>query len=166
MYLQHLKNIVNLKNLSQSDLARLAHLSRATVTKWFRQGEKKGWANTEMVSVIRLAQSLNLPSSLFLEKRSLLSTHQTNFLWDALYPDMESFVKALLEFRLPALARLTQVLGFYEASQLLGKKVILRFNDYKKFIKPARRKQLEILWPLYNSPTLSPSLTSRGKRFH
>lgn len=166
MYLQHLNNLIVLNNLNRADLSRLAHVSRATVTKWFKQGRTKGWANAEMASVISLAKSLNLPSSLFLEKRPLLSMHQTHFLWDFLYPNMESFVKALSEFRLPAVARLTQVVGFHEALQLLGKKVILKFNNYKKFIKPARRKQLEVLWPLYNSQILLPSHNSHSRPSH
>ncbi|MBI4411108.1 MAG: hypothetical protein HY541_01320 [Deltaproteobacteria bacterium] len=151
MYLQNVKNIAFFKGLNYADLARLAAVSRATVTKWYKQGEKRGWVNTETASIIRMAESLKLPADLFLQKRPLLSRYRTPFLWDALYPDMESFVKALSEFRLPAVARLVQVLGFHESSALLGKKVILHFEHYKKYIKPARRKQLEILWSLYAS---------------
>lgn len=159
MYLQNVKNILILKALSHADLARLASVSRATVTKWFQQGEQKGWVNAETASLIRLAESLSLPPHLFLQKRPLLSHYKTSFLWDALYPDMESFIKAVGEFRLPAVARLVQVLGFYESAELLGKKVILQFERYKKYIKPARRKQLETLWPLYTSQISHPSRT-------
>lgn len=164
MYLQNVKNIASLKSLNHADLARLATVSRATVTKWFQQGEKRGWANVETASIIRLAESLHLPPHFFLQKRPLLSPYKTAFLWDALYPDMENFVKALAEFRWPAVARLVQVAGFHESVELLGKKVVLQFERYKKHIKPARRKQLEILWPLYASKISAPSPASPNGR--
>ena len=95
-----------------------------------------------------------------------MSHYQTAFLWDSLYPNMEAFVKAAREFRFPAIARLVQVCGFHESQTLLGKKIILEFDRYKKLIKPARRKQLEILWPLYASQIHLPSHTSRKKVHH
>lgn len=149
MYLQMVKNIMFKRQLSQADLARLAGVSRAAVSKWFRS--KGGWANVESQTLLRLANALGVSPSFFLAKREVLAPLETRFLWDHLYPNMESFVQALIQSRLPALARLVQVLGFKEAQAVVGKKAVRWFEKYKKFIKPARRKQLEVLWPLYVS---------------
>lgn len=152
MYIQHIKNIEFIKNLSNADIARLAGVSRAAVTKWFREAEKKSWVNVETKTLIRLAEGLGISPDYLLRPRENLSRWQTPFLWDGLYPSMESFVAAIGQNRLPALARLVQVLGFREAVCVVGQSAITEFHQYKKYIKPARRKQLESLWPLYASP--------------
>lgn len=151
MYLQTLKNIMSAKRLCQSDLATLAGVSRACVSKWFRG--KKEWVNMESETLKKLAAGLNVPPDLFFQERKNLSSMETRFLWDHLYPNMEEFVQALIRGRPQALARLTQILGFKEAMAVAGKKIIKRFDAYKQYIKPVRRKQLEILWPLYTSET-------------
>ena len=137
------------KNLTKADVADIAGVSRAAVTKWFKS--KTGWANVESKSILKLADSLKLSPDIFLQPTADMAPLQTRFLWDRLYPDMEHFIEALLQNRLPAIARLVQVLELHEAIAILGKKVIRRFEQYKKFIKPARRKELEVLWPLYVS---------------
>lgn len=151
MNIQVLNNIINSKKWSRADLARMAHVSRAAVTKWFHQGEKSGWANVETNTLFQLAASLKIQPGLLLTKPVDWASIQTRFLWDRLYPDMESFLLALERERPQALARLVQVLGFREARQIIGKKAVVQFEKYKKQIKPARRNELEILWPLYNS---------------
>lgn len=149
MYLQNIKNIKKIKSLNDSNLATLAGVSRAAVHRWFAEIETGDWVNVETATVIRLADSLHLDPSFFLRKRKYLEPHKTQFLWDALYPDLESFCLALTQNQKPALARLVQVLGFHEACFVAGKKVLTEFERYKKFIKPVRCKQLEVLWPLY-----------------
>lgn len=151
MYLQLIKNISINKGLKRADVARMAGVSRAAVTKWFREGEKTGWANVETKTLRNLAQGFKLDPGLFLKPRDNLSPMKPRYLWDNLYPNMESFVKAVSENRTPALARLVQILGFYDALQIAGNKMIRQFPKYKKFIHPARRKQLELLWPLYGT---------------
>src|SRR3989338_2190618 len=149
MYLQQLKNIIYEKGFRRADIARMTGVSRATVTLWF-QREKEGWVNIESSTLLKLAQSLNVPPEIFLQKRENLFPLQTRFLWDHLYSSMESFVEALSQKRLPALARLIQVLGFAESKNVVGSVIINFFDNYKKFIKTVRRKELERLWPLYH----------------
>lgn len=151
MYFQNVMNISIKRDLRAADLARLAGVSRAAVTKWQRSAEKNDWVNVETKTLQNLSRGLNVSPAYFLQPRKNLLQYQTHFLWDALYPDMESFVGALIQRRLPAMARLVQVAGFHAAKKIAGKKMITLFPQYKKFIKPARRRQLEILWPLYHS---------------
>lgn len=150
MYLQVLKNISFKRRLSRADLSRLAGVSRAAVTQWFKKGEKTGWVNVESKTLLQLAQALQINPSQFLEERVPLANFETRFLWDRLYPSMESFVQALNHRRLPAIARLVQEVGFHDSKKILGQIIVKKFDQYKKFIKPIRRKELEILWPLYN----------------
>ncbi|MBI2337495.1 MAG: helix-turn-helix transcriptional regulator [Deltaproteobacteria bacterium] len=149
MYLQTLKNIIVSKKLNQAQIAEGAGVSRAAVSKWFRG--KSPLLNIETKTLFHLAQSFGFSPAELIETVPSLDEFNTLFLWDQLYPSMESFVAALRESRLPALARLVQVLGFHEASFVIGKKVLECFPHYKKFIKPKRRSELETLWPLYHS---------------
>jgi len=139
------------KHLKKADIAERAGVSRAAVTKWFQS--EGGMVNVESQTLLQLARGLNVTPEIFLKPTPDLSSLQTRFLWDHLYPDMESFIQALLQNRMEAIARCVQVLEFREAVALLGKKTIRCFDQYKKFIKPARRKELEILCPLYTSQT-------------
>lgn len=149
MYIQQLKNIMLEKNLSRSNIARLAQVSGAAVSKWFSHTTERDWINVETGTVIRLAQGPKISPDQLLKPTPRLGRWQTQLLWDHLYPTMEAFAKALLARQLPAVARLTQVLGLRNAARLVGKWAIRKFPDYKRYIKPARRKELELLWPLY-----------------
>lgn len=153
MYFQYIKNYIKLKSWNKARLAKAAGVSRAAVTRWFHAGETSGWVNVETGTLKKLAASLGVTPDRFLQPCPPLKPYHTLFLWDVLYPDMESFAKAITENRVPALARLTQVLGFHSARQAAGKKVIALFPRYKNHIKPARRKQLETVWELYCKPT-------------
>lgn len=152
MNIQSLKIIINNRKLRRADLARMAGVSRAAVTKWFHQAEKSDWINMETGSLIQLCKSLGIEPAILMTSVARLEPYTTRFLWDRLYSDMESFIAAISKNEQPAMARLIQVVGFHEAMEITGKKIMSEFPKYKKFIKPARRKQLEILWPLYNSP--------------
>lgn len=152
MYLQALKNIMKARGLRKADVARMAGVSRAAVTRWFRlAARQKGWVNVESKTLGQLKQTLNVSPDLLMEVHTDLAAFQTRFLWDHLYPDMEAFVEGVIRKQLPALARLVEVLGFHEAGKIVGAVVFRRFSQYKKFIKPVRRKELEPLWPLYHS---------------
>lgn len=137
------------RNLNQADIAKRGTISRAAVSKWFHS--RGGWANVESKTLLNLARALGVSASIFLEERETLAPLKTRFLWDYLYPNMENFVQALVQNRLPALARLVQVLGFHASQAIIGKRVLILFEKYKKYIKPVRRKELEVLWPLYAS---------------
>lgn len=149
MNLQTLKNLSVSNKVSKSQLARLAGISSAAVTQWFRKGRETAWANIETNTLKHLSEGLGLSPEVFLKPPLPLGPLKTRFLWDALYPNMEEFVGALLQGRGKALARLLQILGFHEAQKVVGRKIVTRFQDYKKYLKPIRRKQLELLWPLY-----------------
>lgn len=151
MYLQVLKNIIKKGDLKKADIARLAAVSRAAVTRWFHQVNKDGSVNVETQTLIRLATGLGVPVERLLKPLPDLSLYHTEFLWDGLYLSMEDFVQALIQGQLPALGRLVQEIGFAKARRIIGKKVVLLFPQYEKFIKPVRREQLEVLWPLYTS---------------
>lgn len=149
MYLQQLKNISHKKGLNQADVARLAGVSRAAVSKWFHQAKQR--VNMETKTLLQLSRGLGVAPEDLLKECPNLAPFQTEFLWDHLYLTMEDFVQALIQGQRPALARLVQVLGFHASSQVLGKRIISSFEKYKKYIKPARRRELEVLWPLYAS---------------
>lgn len=153
MYIQIVKNIMKANSLSMADMARLAGTSRAAVTKWFRKGVHSDWINVESDTIRQLAEQLHLPPHLFLQKRPRLDNAASRFLWDSLYPDMESFCLALSHGRPPALARLVQICGFAKARRILGKRAITAFSTYTHHIKPIRRRELELIWPLYHSTT-------------
>ncbi len=140
---------MKIRKINKAHIAKFAGISRAAVTKWFSKTKKNDWVNVETKTIIKLAEHLRLPPEIFLKKRVNLDRMSYRFLWDSLYPDMESFVEALSKHELPALARLVQVLGFKEAKDILGKNILELFPRYKRFIKPMRKKELEILWPLY-----------------
>ena len=149
MYLQLVKNTMQSKRLTKADLARRAGVSRAAVTRWFRNADAAGWVNVETSTLRMLAQGLGIPPHELLKERTDLRQFEKRFLWDRLYPDMESFVHALDEHRAPAMARLVQVLGFRDATRVAGSPILTQFERYKKHIIPARRRQLENIWPLY-----------------
>ena len=149
MNLQQLKNITCTRGIRRDEIARMAGDSRAAVTRWFAKGEKNGRLNIETDSLVRLSKGLKIDPALLLKETDDLSRFKTSFLWDRLYPEMESFVQALSQKRAVAMARLVQVLGFQSARKILGRSVLSQFDRYKQFIKPVRRRELELLWPLY-----------------
>lgn len=151
MYFQRLKSLMAAQRLRPADVARTAHISRAAVSKWFRHGPTTGWVNVETTTLRQMADALGVAITYFLEPLQSIAHMQTQFLWDALYPSMEHFVSALIRKEPNALARLVQVVGFYDARVIVGDIIIAQFAQYQQFIHPARREQLELVWPLYRS---------------
>lgn len=147
MYLQQLKNISCVRGLRQADLARISGVSRAAVSKWFK--EPQGICNVGTKTLLSLARGLGVTPDLLLKECDDISPLKTRFLWDRIYPSMESFALALARGNLIAIARLVQVTGFRRGARVAGRKAVTLFPRYKKYIKPARRLELEILWPLY-----------------
>lgn len=139
------------RNLRKASLSRMAGVSRAAVTKWFKNPSPQGWVNVESRTLYSLASGLKVAPEVFLRQVPSFDHLAPRFLWDGLFPTMELFLVAAGRGDPPALARLVQVLGFHDASQIVGKRILSLFDHYKKFIKPARRRQLEILCPLYAS---------------
>jgi transcriptional regulator with XRE-family HTH domain len=149
MYLQHVINIMYLRGLNGAQLARRCHVSRAAVTKWFSTQED--FINVETQTARTIAQVLGVPLARLFEPLEMLSRFETSFLWDSLYPSMETFVRAVLRGDRVAMARFVQVAGFFKAEAVFGKKIVSAFPKYKQFIKPARRNALETIWPLLAS---------------
>jgi len=119
----------------------------------------------ETKTLIHLAKELGISPDYLLRPREDLSKWQIPFLWDKLYPTMESFVAAIGQKQPTALARLLQVLGFHDAIYIVGPSIVTEFHHYKKYIKPARRKQLENLWPLYASRNLKQELIDKSLEY-
>lgn len=149
MYFLNLKYLLAAIQLKPADLARSAEVSRAAVSRWFREGERTSFVNVETRTLLTLAQNLGVKPEFFFIKLPDLDDETVLFLWDYLYPDMGTFISALLRHNPPALARLVQVLGLHEAQAILGKTVIRDFSSYKKYLHPARARQLEAIWHLY-----------------
>ena len=105
----------------------------------------------ETRTLLALATGLEMSPEFLLKEVPGLEPFEVRFLWDRFYPSMEDFVQALVQGRPPAVARLVEVVGFRAAMRVVGKRVVRGFARYKRFIKPVRRRELEILWPLYNS---------------
>lgn len=151
MYFQQLKNIAVSRALKRTDIARLAGVSRAAVTKWFRHGERDGWVNVETRTVFALARALHVEPASFFIPQERLASFESRFLWDHLYPNMERFLKAATGGDPRAMARLVEVSGFRDAEAICGKRSTRTFLHYKRFIPPARRKALETIWPLFRN---------------
>lgn len=151
MYIQAVKYIIISRHLSMADVARLAGVSRAAVSKWFSKARDREWVNVETRTVFELAKNLGIEPAFFFQRMEDTSRYRIKFLWDNIYPDMEQFILALTCEGPEAIARLVQVLGFRKAQRIIGMGAVSLFGKYKKYIKPARRKQLEVVWPLYRS---------------
>lgn len=149
MYLQRLKIIMAARRLKAADIAKLSNVSRACVCKWFKT--KDGVCNIETRTLLNLAKNLKVSPEELLKNSNELSQLSTRFLWDSLFPNMETFVTALSQDNLIAMARLVQVLGIHDSIKVSGNHILKLFSRYKKYIKPVRQSELEILWKLYLS---------------
>lgn len=150
MNVETVKTLARLKGIRQADVAAMAGVSRQAVHRWWSSEQ----VNIEVLagSQKQLAESFGVSMGLLSEKlpvvsnRKLKKALQTQLLWDKLYPDIEHFVRALVVGNLDALARLTQVFGFFAAEKIAGSKVWTNFPKYKSKIHPARRRMLEMIW--------------------
>jgi transcriptional regulator with XRE-family HTH domain len=148
---QSLRAIMDLRRLSQSDLARMAGVSRQAVSLWFKASQDTE-LNVRTPHLRKLSDALHiqaedlLRSLLVLNDDEAVRKYETALLWDRLYPGLVDFSVALVHGEVAALARLVQVFGLYKASKIAGKKIWDRFPQYKKHIRPVRREQIEQIW--------------------
>lgn len=155
MNAQTLKIISQLKGRRQSDIARMAHVSRQAVSKWLKAAEDED-PNVEVRSshLRSLAENLDVSADELLKPFPLLADPkkkremETLFLWDRLYPSLIEFCLAILRHDDAALARLVETQGLFRAARIAGPMVWKRFENYKSRIRPARRRELEELWRL------------------
>ncbi len=147
MNIQTLKLLAKVRNLSQSDLALAAGVSRQAVSLWFRQFEetKNPRVNIFSKNLEKLCDSLNVSAAALLEDFPDLAADTTDLLWDFLYPDIESFVCALIKSEPAALARLVQVYGVFGARKIVGNSIVKNFENFKFKIHPSQRKKAEII---------------------
>lgn len=130
--------------MNHSDLARMAGVSRQRVSQWMQSSND--FVNIGTSNLLGLCKGLDVEASLLMAEIpgvSQLTRCSTLLLWDSLYKNIGSFYGALMRWELPAVARLVEVFGLFEAEKSLGKKVWQKFESYENFIPPARRKDLQ-----------------------
>jgi len=154
-----LKVISKLRHLSQSEIAKMAHVSKQAVSLWFQKEEST--INIQSTHLHALAQALHLkvddlltPLPLSEDSPDKISL-KTSLLWDRLYPTLEDFAVALIQHKLKALSRLVEVYGLFESQSIVGKSIWTLFPKYKKYLPPVRRKQCEALWRLEQNQVLN-----------
>ncbi|MBI3299751.1 MAG: helix-turn-helix transcriptional regulator [Elusimicrobia bacterium] len=138
------------RGLSQSDLARLAGVSRQAVSLWLREESP---ADMRVSHLLNLARALGVGAGDLVEPLPVLDPGDegravAELLWDGLYPGLGEFCAAIARDEDRALARLVQVYGLYRAAGAAGGNVWASFPRYKRLIKPARRQGLERVWNL------------------
>ena len=110
---------------------------------WFKQER----ASIRGQHLLRVGQVLGIPVEALdrpLPGEAEAQRHlRSAYLWDHLYPELSDFAVAVGRREPQAVARLVQVDGIYAAAKLIGRSAWTGFDDYKRFIHPARRRQLE-----------------------
>lgn len=149
-----LRIIMKARGMSQSDLARLAGVSRQAVSLWFSSDEKPQPRSGHLENLSRgLGVSIDdlvwpLP---FLENEEGRLRLGAELNWDKMYPDVEGFLLALCRDELKAVARLVEAYGLFASARMAGPAVLDRFPEYKRFLPPALRRDLEPLWKMRES---------------
>ena len=146
------------RDLSNSDIAKAAGVSRQAVSLWFLNNK---WINIQTNHLLNLSKAFSIrsddllfPIEVYQDKKYLNET-KAALLWDKLYPSLEEFLFDAIKGKKRAIARFVQVYGMDEASKLFGKSVFMDFHKYKKYINPARRKECEKLWSIIKDQNLN-----------
>ena len=147
MQIRTLEALFKARGLSRSELARRVGVTRQAVSLWFRQQD----ANLQSRHLVRLSEVVGVPVEELLQplpcfEPDLHARLQATLLWDRLYPDLDDFAVALNASDPRAIGRFVEVYGLFAAEKTLGKSVWKNFPNYKKHIRPARRRELETLW--------------------
>jgi hypothetical protein len=71
---------------------------------------------------------------------------RATLLWDRLFADLDDCAVALNAGDPRALGRFVEVYGLYALEATLGSSSWRDFPNYKRYIHPARRRELETLW--------------------
>ena len=153
-----LKAILKVRNLKSSDLSKRTGISKQLLSHWFAQ--RNSTLNIHSKNLTKLAAGLGLTVDALsrpmpiLEDGAERNALETNLNWDRIYPDLESLIRGILRNEDPALARIVQVYGLFQAEKIIGKIVWKKFPHYKSKMSLAQRKQNEILWNLHKSKNL------------
>jgi transcriptional regulator with XRE-family HTH domain len=147
MNVRTLKALIKARGWSRAELARRVGVTRQAVSLWFRRQE----ANPQGRHLIRLARVLGVSVEELAEPLPCFEpeTHaklRATLLWDRLYPDLDDFAVALNARDPRAVGRFVEVYGLFAAEATFGSSVWEAFPDYKRYIHPARRRELETLW--------------------
>lgn len=133
------------QGLSQAELARRAGVTRQAVSAWFQVPT----ASVRGDTLLRVAKALGVRAEALARPLPTggvdMDTLTALFLWDGLYSDLVDFAIAVNRHEPEAIARLVQVHGLFASERIIGKVIWQRFPEYKRFIHPARRRELEIL---------------------
>lgn len=153
MHVRTLEALLKIRGLSRAELARRVGISRQAVSLWFRQEE----VNLQSRHLLRLGEVLGVPvedlaKPLPCFEPETLGALRATLLWDRLYPDLDDFAVALTTFDPRAIGRFVEVYGLYAAEKTLGASVWQDFPTYKRYIHPARRRELETLWAWHATP--------------
>lgn len=146
MNIQTLKAILKARGWSQTELARRIGVSRQAVSLWLRNN---GMARVRGEHLLLVSRVLEVPVEVLVRPLPAQGdegeAERVLLLWDALYPDLIDFAIAAGRFAPKAVGRLVEVFGLYAAARILGASVWKNFDEFKRFIHPARRQQLETL---------------------
>lgn len=147
-----LEAFLKARDWTQAELARRVGVSRQAVSQWFQREE----ANLQARHLIRLAGALGVSVEDLARPLPCFDpdTHarlRAALLWDRLYPDLDDFAVALNSGDPRALARFVEIYGLYAAEATLGSAVWEEFEDYKRYLPPVRRSELETLWTWHES---------------
>lgn len=155
MHLETLEAIAQARSLNHSELAAAAGVSRQAVSLWFKTA-RGGVASVKTEHLLSLGRTLEVSLDELADPAPALDSeeaarHSAELLWDRLYPDLPAFAAALCRGELRAAARLVEAHGLYNGARMAGPWVWERFPDYKTFIRPGRRENLEKLWRYWKS---------------
>lgn len=153
VHLATLKTIARAKGLNQSDLAKLAGVSRQAVSLWLRSDAVDAHGGVGVHSRHLVALSAGLGVSLDVLARPLpgLAPAERQRLsaelnWDRLFPDLDALLHAIARQDPRALARLVEKRGLFAAAKIAGRVVWSSFPSFKRFVPPRRREELERVW--------------------
>lgn len=156
MNLATLQSLMKVKGMNQSELARMAGVSRQSVSLWF--GKAGDWGrqiNIHSRHLHRISKSLGVSMDALMEPlfpnkdlSEYFKSLEKTLTWDGAYSDLISFVVALVIGDDRAYARLVQIFGLFSAAKIAGDEIWHRFSRYKKYMNPTRRKESEKVWEL------------------
>ena len=151
MFLNNLRVLCQLRGLRQSDLARMAGISRQAVSLWFQKG-REGSVPVRAEHLVRLCRALGLSVDDLMVPLPETGDLEASLLWDRLYPNVFALIAAAADGEGRALARVVQVHGMLVAARLFGRKVTRDFQRYKRYIHPTRRGECEQVWKTISNP--------------
>jgi transcriptional regulator with XRE-family HTH domain len=155
MYISKLQMIMKSRGINQSDIAKIAGISRQSVSLWFSQDSD--FQNIQILHIMKLSEGLNISIDELVKPMPILNDPEkrkslfTEFCWDYLYPDIGAFFVALLKNEWPAVGRLVTCRGLYESANLLGEIVWDNYHLYSKYIHPVKKKECDHIWKIHPS---------------